>query len=373
MTVLLIGSINNDTWRLQQFFKRMTLTSVHYYIDCDELFTQHTTSFYASVQLIVYDANLHTRNLEQHGREIERLIAHFQAPILLSTTYHQPILLDRIFEFGIFDVLLKPFDYMHVKIRVQVALQYAKEAALRKQHEHKLKQDLAIAKDIQKNALTPPLVNNVVECHGMYVTSQSLGGDMYCWYRISDDLTAIMLYDVMGHGVAAALVTMSIRSLLKGIMTKLIDPVAVINELNRQIHELFTTDDIDDFLVTAIYLLIDRKNQTLQYVNASHTTGILFGKYGETVTLTSNTAILGLFPTIKTQAKTIRLTGWHRIILYTDGLLHIQQNKHAIFSFFYQYASLPNHYALRKFSEKYELSYQYFEDDVTIVSITITL
>ena len=70
---------------------------------------------------------------------------------------------------------------------------------------------------------------------------------MYCWFKINDHLTAILLYDAMGHGIAASLVTMSIRSLLKGMITKLIDPVAVIQELNRQIYELFSDEDMDRF------------------------------------------------------------------------------------------------------------------------------
>lgn len=90
---------------------------------------------------------------------------------------------------------------------------------------------------------------------------------MYCWFKINDHLTAVLLYDAMGHGIAASLVTMSIRSLLKGIITKLIDPVMVIRELNRQIYELFSDEDMDRFLMTAIYILIDTKNGTLHYVN----------------------------------------------------------------------------------------------------------
>ncbi len=70
---------------------------------------------------------------------------------------------------------------------------------------------------------------------------------MYSWFKINDDLTAVLLYDAMGHGIAASLVTMSIKSLLRGIITRLIDPVAVIHELNHQIYELFSDEDMDRF------------------------------------------------------------------------------------------------------------------------------
>ena len=156
------------------------------------------------------------------------------------------ITIDRVFEAGIFDFILKPFDFTHFKTRIQVALKYQKEATLRKQQESMIQKIYSLQK-FQKNALSPPLNLEQIQIDGLYVTSNTLGGDMYCWFKINDHLTAILLYDAMGHGIAASLVTMSIRSLLKGMITKLIDPVAVIQELNRQIYELFSDEDMDRF------------------------------------------------------------------------------------------------------------------------------
>lgn len=103
-----------------------------------------------------------------------------------------------------------------------------------------IQKDLIVAKkSFKKNALSPPLNLEYIQIDGLYVTSNTLGGDMYCWFKINEHLTAILLYDAMGHGIAASLVTMSVRSLLKGMITNLIDPVTVIRELNRQIYELF--------------------------------------------------------------------------------------------------------------------------------------
>ncbi|WP_042478794.1 SpoIIE family protein phosphatase [Bacillus ndiopicus] len=373
MAVLIIGSVSNDVLRLQKYFKRIELLNIHCFTTVEAAIQFDNLFLKEDIKIIVYDAKLNLNNCEEHCQKIEALKNWSDAPILLSTSYEKPIILDRLFEVGIFDFILKPFDFTHFKTRVHVALKYRVETKLRKQHQYKLAKDLAIAKNVQKNALTPALTLPHIELDGIYVTSQTLGGDMYCWFELDEDLTAVMLFDVMGHGVAASLITMSIRSLLKGIIVRLIDPVSVMKELNKQIFELFSTDDLDSFLVTAIYMLIDKKNRTLQYVNASHPAGVLFGKYGETVTLAANSPILGLFPAIQVKAKRVRLTGWHRIILYTDGLLTLQDDQEIDLSFFHSYASQNNSYALQKFAQKYELTDQQLEDDVTIVSITITL
>ncbi|MEK5231325.1 fused response regulator/phosphatase [Lysinibacillus sp. FSL K6-0232] len=374
MSVLIIGSVSNDVLRLQKYFHRIDIQDIHCFSTPEAAMNYlFDSSLKEELELIILDAKMTLKNCEEICQYIHALKNWVDVPILLSTTYEKTVTIDRVFEAGIFDFILKPFDFTQFKTRIQVALKYQRETRLRKEQESIIQKDLFIAKKFQKNALSPPLNLEQIQIDGLYVTSNTLGGDMYCWFKINDHLTAVLLYDAMGHGIAASLVTMSIRSLLKGIITKLIDPVMVIRELNRQIYELFSDEDMDRFLMTAIYILIDTKNGTLHYVNAAHPSGFLFGKYGETVFLPANTPILGLFPTIQINKKTIPLSGWHRIILYTDGLLTVNEQKSIDMDFFYMYASQENGYALQKFSQKYNLFDNDYSDDITVVSITITL
>ena len=373
MSVVIIGEISNDLKRLQLYFKQMKMTEVHSFPSAELVIKYIPDTLKDTVELIVLDVKMNLENCEQICQKIELLTNWIDVPILLSTTYEKAETIDRVFEAGIFDFILKPFDFMHFKSRIVVALKYSKESNMRKLREVQMQNDLTFAKKVQKNALPFRLKSERVECDGLYFTSNSLGGDMYCWYKINDHLTAVLIYDVMGHGIATSLVTMSIRSLTKGLITRLIDPVYVIKELNRQIHEMFTDHDMDSFLVTAIYLLIDTKNKTVDYVNAGHPVGIYIGKYNHTMTLSANTPILGLFPNIKVNKKRIHLADWSRIVLYTDGLLSVQKNGILDLDFFHSYASQHNTYTLEKFAEKYNLLENTYKDDISIVSITITL
>lgn len=374
MSVLIIGNVSNDVLRLQKYFHRINIQNIHCFSTPEAAMNYlFNSSLKEELELIILDVKMTLKNCEEICQHIHALKNWIDVPILLSTTYEKTVTIDRAFEAGIFDFILKPFDFTQFKTRIQVASKYQQEVKIRKQQESMIQKDLFVAKRFQKNALSPPLNLEYVQIDGLYVTSNTLGGDMYCWFKINDHLTGILLYDVMGHGIAASLVTMSIRSLLKGIITKLIDPVAAIQELNRQIYELFSDEDMDRFLITAIYILIDTKNRTLHYVNAAHPSGFLFGKYGETVFLPANTPILGLFPTIQINKKMIPLSGWHRIILYTDGLLTVNGQNSIDMDFFYTYASQDNSYALQKFSQEYNLFDNDYTDDITVVSITITL
>lgn len=100
----------------------------------------------------------------------------------------------------------------------------------RKKEEEKLRNDLLLAREIQKGLLTKPIHDKYIHIEGIYFPSIQLGGDMYVWYKIDDHRYGIFLMDVMGHGVASALVCVSLRSLLEGMITRCVSPEKVIND-----------------------------------------------------------------------------------------------------------------------------------------------
>ena len=69
----------------------------------------------------------------------------------------------------------------------------------------------------------------------------------------------------------------------------------------------------------------------------------------------------------------IKLTGWNRIILYTDGLLTINEHQSVDINQFHPYADYNNAHALQKFAENNKLIENLYDDDITVVSITLTL
>lgn len=374
MSIVIIGSLSKEVVRLHRYFSKVGITDIQNFMTVEDALDRLSDFSKTEIDLIIFDVIFTYKNGAEICRNIEILNGAVNVPILLSTSYDKTNTIEKAFDAGIFDFIPKPFNFTHFKARVHAALKYREETKLRKYRESNLQQDLSIAKKVQKNALTPALHLEHVQFDGLHVTSHTLGGDMYCWFKINEDLTAVMLYDVMGHGVAASLVTMSIRSLLRGMITRLIDPVFVINELNRHIYELFADDkDMDSFLVTAIYILIDTKSGTLHYVNASHPSGFLFGKYAETIMLPANTPILGLFPTIQVNKRTLKIAEWSRVILYTDGLITLNHNKPVDVEQFYPYIYQENANALENFSQSHDLFENYYSDDITIVSMTITL
>ena len=373
MSILIIGNSETTVVQLHSFFNEIDITDIISATNVEEAIDTIPDFFKSNIDIIIFDVLFTQQTCEEICQQIQSLNNWLHVPIILSTNYDTRNTIEKAFEAGIFDFILKPLDFSHFKARIHIALKYREETKLRRHQESNLQKDLAIAKRVQKNALTPSLHLKNIQFDGVYVTSHTLGGDMYNWFKINEDLTAVILYDVMGHGVASSLISMSIRSLLRGMITKLIDPVLVMDELNRHIYGLFSDEDMDRFLVTAIYMVIDIKNRTLHYANASHPPELLLGQHGETVMLPSNTPILGLFPSIKINKKTVNIDDWNRVILYTDGLLKLSENETIDIPQFNSFTNKNNEQFLSEFSKNNHLSDNHYSDDITIISITITL
>lgn len=373
MSILIIGNSKIEIAQLHSFFNEIDIKDIVSFNTVEEAIHTIPDFFKSRIDIIIFDVLFTQQTCEEICQQIQALNKWLHVPIILSTNYDTRNTIEKAFEAGIFDFILKPLDFSHFKARIHIALKYREETKLRRHQESNLQKDLAIAKRVQKNALTPSLHLKNIQFDGIYVTSHTLGGDMYNWFKINEDLTAVILYDVMGHGVASSLISMSIRSLLRGMITKLVDPVLVIHELNRHIYGLFSDEDMDRFLVTAIYMMIDIKNGTLHYVNASHPPGLLLGKHGETVMLPSNTPILGLFPSIKINKKIVKINGWNRVILYTDGLLKLNESETIDIPQLHSFTNKNNEQFLLEFSKNNHLSDNRYSDDITILSITITL
>lgn len=373
MSVLIIGNRKNKEFeQLRYYLLKLEIPYIEQITTVDKAIKEILPKMEDNIYAIIYDVRLTSDTVYKVYRKLKRLRKKTNIPIILSVNKNEINLFENIFEIGIFDFIEKPYKYIHVKGRVLSAIKYRKEATLRQLKDDYSQMDLNFAKNVQYNALTPSLQMEHVQYDGLYITSNTLGGDMYCWFKINDDLSAVLLYDVMGHGIASSLVSMSIHSLLKGIITRLIDPVLVVTELNRHLYELFyNEEEMDGFLITAIYVLIDTKRGIIHYVNAAHPTGYLIGESGETVNLSSNTPILGLFPKVKVVKKTITLAKWNRIILYTDGLCTLDESKFFAASKFYPYLEQDNAQFLRKFSRDYRLFSKQHKDDISVVSITI--
>lgn len=154
----------------------------------------------------------------------------------------------------------------------------------------------------------------------LYTPAEMVGGDFYRIERIADDLYAIGIADVMGHGLPAALYTMQLRSLWEDTRDLLNSPARFVGTLNRQLHRLARKDG---YFATLCLLVLNAADGSLTYVRAGHPAPILLRSSGQAVPLGLGSPAVGLLPKAEFQEGREHLNPGDAFLLYTDGAIEI--------------------------------------------------
>ncbi len=187
-----------------------------------------------------------------------------------------------------------------------------------------LVKDLQRAEKIQKNLMDSPTLKDARVRFGVYcVQLEYVGGDFYRIEPLDQDLYAVMVADVMGHGVAAALYTMQIRSLWEQSRPLLAQPAEFIRQMNLN---LFTLAEKDNYFATAIYGLYHAGKRQFTYVRAGHCPPLVFHSNRSVQELTRNDLALGFFADTDYQEETLTLQPEDTLLLYTDAAIE-QKNQ----------------------------------------------
>ncbi len=150
-----------------------------------------------------------------------------------------------------------------------------------------------------------------------YVPMASVAGDYYDFITVDDRCLGILIADVAGHGVPAALIASMLKVALSSQGTFGSDPGAVVSGLNHILCRQETGQ-----LVTAGYLLLDLRNGSGLYAGAAHPPMLLWrGADGTILEIHENGLPLGFRPNEYYANVPFRLIPGDRIILYTDGIL----------------------------------------------------
>lgn len=246
-----------------------------------------------------------------------------------------------------------------------------------KEAERKLASDLELARQLQKSVLSKPIKNDRIHIDGVYLPSAELAGDMYAWYQIDDSKYGVILFDIMGHGVASSLVSMSISSLLRGIITNSMKPEKLFAELNEHMRLLYRRNGMEhSYFFTAIYVLIDVKEKVIEYASAGHPPGFLISEDRQVQYLDIGCPPVGLLPELTIESGVIPFSGRTQMFLYTDGLsdsigVSTRENIEKLKELVVSLPDFDSTQLLETVLNKTASKNNGFDDDVTMVAITI--
>jgi len=177
--------------------------------------------------------------------------------------------------------------------------------------------ELAIAATIQKTFL-PKECPDIKDLDIMMHTTpaREVGGDFYDFITLDTDRYGIVIADVSGKGVPAALFMALSRTIIRDNACWYTDPAALIHRVNN----LIVGNADGDMFVTVFYGIIDMKTMTLTYCNAGHNPPVLFHANKNMDYLSGTGMAIGVFSDMPYEIRTIAITPGDTLLCYTDGV-----------------------------------------------------
>ena len=191
--------------------------------------------------------------------------------------------------------------------------------AFRDESEHI--RDLELARKIQRRLLPDRLPQHGgLSFDARYYPHDLIGGDFYDVRDLGEGRFGVLVADVSGHGVSAALYTMWLKSLQEASDRSPLDPGGFLAGINHELHRFVVAESF----ATAVYALVDAPARRITYANAGHCRPIHFRNGGlEAQELGGEGVPLGILDEQQYKAVTFDLAPGDMALFYTDGVTEV--------------------------------------------------
>jgi phosphoserine phosphatase RsbU/P len=192
----------------------------------------------------------------------------------------------------------------------------ARQTLQRDQQLREIQKELEVAKRIQLSILPAGFPNSAnFRVAARYIPMNSVAGDFYDFIVADDTQAGLLIADVSGHGVPAALIASMVKVAATAQRANAADPARLLSEMNAVL-----CGNTQDQFVTAAYVHLDSTSKTLQYSAAGHPPMLLL-REGKVAEIVENGLILAAFDFATYTNATNPLQPGDRLLLYTDGLI----------------------------------------------------
>ena len=277
MTPVKILSVDDETdleLLLTQYFRRQirreeyAFTFAHNGLEALTLLLKHK-----DFDIILSDINMP----EMDGLTLLTKINEMQNPALkciMVSAYGDMGNIRQAMNNGAFDFATKPIDLDDLSLTIEKAIgqiKYIKEREAEHTQLESLKGDLAAAAGIQQAILPrvfPPFpeLADKLDLAASMTAAKDVGGDFYDFFRIDESHIGVVVADVSGKGIPAAIFMAVSRTLLRATAIRGEQPAACIDYTNS----LLVKESVDCMFVTVFYGIYDVNTGDMVYCNAAH-------------------------------------------------------------------------------------------------------
>jgi phosphoserine phosphatase RsbU/P len=197
-----------------------------------------------------------------------------------------------------------------------IALENAKLHKLALEKE-RLEREMQLAAEIQNQILpksTPRIAGYTVA--GWNKPARQVGGDYYGFLKLDTGQLGLVVGDVTGKGMPAALLVSTFHSALLLLLDRVEPGPELAERLNRHIFE---SSSVNKF-ITALLAWLDSSSGRLTYLNAGHNPGVLLRKNGGVELLSASGVPLGLLPMARYATAAVEIEPGDLVCLYSDGI-----------------------------------------------------
>jgi hypothetical protein len=190
-----------------------------------------------------------------------------------------------------------------------------------------LERELQLARQVQSDLQPKPIsVSSYIEFAAAAAAADHIGGDFYDVFETSNGQVAIVLGDVSGKGVSAALLVSVLQGAIRSSSSA--QHEIACERINRMLCERTAAERF----ATLFWGVLDPLSATFRYVNAGHAAPILVQpQLNRTERLTEGGLVLGMLPTARYSAGTVQIQAGDTLIVYSDGINEATNAKHEEF------------------------------------------
>ncbi len=251
---------------------------------------------------------------------------------------------------GAFDFLTKPIDFADLHVTLEKTIRNVEEVksalATHSQLEN-IQRELQIASDMQQSVLPstfPPFPERTdLDIYARMTPAREVGGDFYDFFMLDEDCLGIIVADVSGKGIPAALYMMLSRALVRGRALQGLSPAQCLTEAN----DMLCVNNPTSMFVTLFYGVLNLATSELTYCSGGHNPPMLVSPGGQAQELRSvGGPLLGGFDGVTYREGTRMMQPGEYLFLYTDGVTEAENRMQAMLGTERLAATLERHAGL---------------------------
>jgi phosphoserine phosphatase RsbU/P len=186
--------------------------------------------------------------------------------------------------------------------------------------QERLQKQLHLAREVQARLLPGRAPDQPgYDIAGVCVPAFEIGGDYYDFIDLAQGHLGLVMADVSGEGVPAAMIMTAFRALLRTHARQIVRPDIIANLLNKLLPDI--TGQVD--FVTAVYGVLQPETGVFVYVNCGHNPPFVLRRSGEVVFLPPTGPLLSIFNNPAYHSAEIILAPGDTLMLYTDGIVEL--------------------------------------------------